>query len=537
MDVLLKKKLLVRLRKVMLVALPLLLGVMLIVTIYFTLFDLEWLGFLAGVLFAAVSSMASHTTKSHWLLLRRTKQLEISKELLADERLRHERAVKALEAADLRFQVVNDAQSTLILFVDREEHCVYHNAAFAQWTGRSAELKDGAPLHAFVSDEIYRDLRRNAEGPLAGSVLRYDAVWPMRRGSKQNVSVTLVPFPPEVKRPSGFYALISLAAEAVVPAALPVAAQESRVPPPVAAVRPAASYGDVTILSQNSDDTVFLEAMTSRIASDGDPGKELERALAQDEFILFAQKIRPLGSRVTPAQCFEVLLRLKQEEENMQMPGSFFPVAERYNLIGEIDRWVVRHLLAWHAGLPRATGGRDLPMYCVNLCGTTIADHMFATYVKRQLEATAVEGACLCIEIGAADLADQRRDLKVFMHVLRPLGCRFSLVGQGQAETDTFGLLQDFDFDFVKIDGMAIHSSVTSRATFAAARANIERCRARGARTIAEFVESEETLSMVREMGVDYAQGFGIGRPGPIARICDERQAINNPDPRIAIRT
>src|SRR3990167_3025806 len=163
------------LRKFLAPALTLLLGVMLIATIYFTLFELQWIAFLAGVLFAAVAATASQASKSQWLVMRRTRQLQRVKGVLADGTARLERTAEALRVAELRFHLIGDALPVMIVFVDREERCRYHNRAFAQWRGRSREQIEGQALREVLGDEIYRELNSHGAEVFTGKEIRYQA--------------------------------------------------------------------------------------------------------------------------------------------------------------------------------------------------------------------------------------------------------------------------------------------------------------------------------------------------------------------------
>jgi EAL domain-containing protein (putative c-di-GMP-specific phosphodiesterase class I)/PAS domain-containing protein len=486
--------------KYMGMALALILGLMLISTIYFTLFDLQWLAFLAGVLFAAVSAMTSQTAKAQWLVARRTRQLERNKEQLALEITRRELAAAEFAAAEAGFRLVGDALPAMIACVDREERCSYHNRAFGLWCGRSSDRIDNLPLRDVVGNAIYEDVKSRGAEALAGKEVRYDTEWP-HHGSNESVAVTLLPYPPGAAEPAGFYVVMAKAGAAA--AAQPAGA-------------PADSVGNVVIVSQESGETVYLESMTEQLIGGSDPRDRLVQALQEDQFILFAQKIKPLAANAPDPHCFEVLLRMQEEEDHMLPPGGFFPVAERYNLMGEIDRWVVRNLLKRCAGKKRDDPAWRMPLYCVNLCGATLCDIGFPRYVESELERYAVPAGNLCFEIAEPDLLDHYRDVHALMRALRPLGCRFTADAFGSVKV-SFAPFRELKFDFVKIDGIIIQNMLREQSDLAKTRAIALACRKIGVRTIAEFVETEETLARLRDIGIDYAQGFGIGKPEPLA--------------------
>ena len=177
----------------MLVAVAVLaLSVTLVVTIYFTLLELQWVAFLLGVLFAAVVAMVTQTVKAQWRLVRRTAQLERQKELFAEEVARGERQALALKTADTRFRTVLDAVPSMVFFVDREERCRFHNDAFEAWCGRTAADIAGFPLKELVDDAVYRDLKKNGMEALVGKATQFEPHWP----GGGSVTVKLLPYPP-----------------------------------------------------------------------------------------------------------------------------------------------------------------------------------------------------------------------------------------------------------------------------------------------------------------------------------------------------
>jgi PAS domain S-box-containing protein len=486
------------LKKFLAAALIMLLAIMLLATIYFTLFDLQWIAFLAGVLFAAVAALTTQTAKAQWLVARRTRQLERLKSQLAVESARRAHAAAELEVAEARFRLIGNALPVMILFVDRDELCQYHNRAFQRWCGRSSDRIDGLPLREVVSGAAYDDFQAHSVDVLAGREIHYDAVWPSDSGSNESLAVTLLPYPPGIERTTGYYVLIARAA-----AAAPVAHD--------------GAAGGVMSPAQEGGENVYLDSMTEQLIGGDDPRDRLVQALQKDEFILFAQKIEALAPGDDGGSCLEVLLRLQEEEQLMLPPGGFFPVAERYDMMGEIDRWVVRNLLNGCAARQGKEPDWRMPLYCVNLSSTSLSDPRFAHYMQSELERCHIPGSGLCFEITELDLISHHHDVQTLMSALRPLGCRFSVDGFGGVKV-SFAPFKDLQFDFLKIDGSIIQNILTERSDLAKTKAIVLACRKIGVRSIALFVESDETIAKLREIGVDYVQGFGIGRPAPLAQ-------------------
>ena len=184
--------------------------------------------------------------------------------------------------------------------------------------------------------------------------------------------------------------------------------------------------------------TVYLEAREQELSSDDDAREYLLRAMEEDHFILFEQKIESISSEGTEAQFREILLRLQEEEKNMLPPGGFFEVAEHYDLMPAIDRWVIRKLLKACAAMKREDQAWRMPLYCLNLSSATLRDRTFPNHVRAQLQHWEIAGNRLCLEINHEDLADRESDISVLMEELS----RSAVVSQSIASGATRYLLR-----------------------------------------------------------------------------------------------
>jgi Amt family ammonium transporter len=263
---------------------------------------------------------------------------------------------------------------------------------------------------------------------------------------------------------------------------------------------------------------LYLRLMTEQLTGWDNPRVMLERALRENLFLLYAQKIVPLHAGSPDPACYEVLLRLKQEEDNLLPPGGFFDVAESLGMMAKIDRWVVRGVLSWCAARLKKHPEKPLPMMCVNVSGPALRSTSFRGAVREELQNAGVPARTLCFEINDRDVIDHPAAARAFVAELKPLGCRFTLDSFGSVRI-SFAHLNDLPVDFLKIDGVIIDSMLQGNLGPATVKAIHLVCKEVGIRTIAEFVESKETLSKLREIGVDYVQGFGIARPEPIAKL------------------
>ncbi|HWI53930.1 MAG TPA: EAL domain-containing protein [Symbiobacteriaceae bacterium] len=237
--------------------------------------------------------------------------------------------------------------------------------------------------------------------------------------------------------------------------------------------------------------------------------QRIRQALEADRMMLFSQPIWSLRENRTSH--YELLLRMQGEHGEIIAPGEFLPVAERFGLIHAIDRWVVRQAIRIIAG--EAQLGRRLVVE-VNLSGLAFADSDLLPLIRSELAETGIDSSCLILEItetaAIADLDQARR----FVATLRDLGCRFAIddFGSGFA---SFAYLKHLPVDYLKIDGSFIENLIRDPVDQHLVKGMVEVARGLGKQTIAEFVGDYETLQMLRSFGVDYAQGYYIGRPVP----------------------
>jgi len=263
---------------------------------------------------------------------------------------------------------------------------------------------------------------------------------------------------------------------------------------------------------------LYLRLMTEQLTGWNDPRAMLERALKENLFLLLAQKIVSVKSGNPDPVCYEVLLRLKQEEDSLLPPGGFFGVAESLGMMAKIDRWVVRAVLSWCAARQKASPGKPLPMMCINVSAPALRSTSFLGAVREELQRAGAPPRALCFEINERDVIEHPASAQGFIAALKPLGCRFTLDAFGSVKI-SFSHLNDLPVDFVKIDGIIIESIHHGRLGPATVKAINIVCGEVGIRTIAEFVETKKTLDKLREIGVDYVQGFGIARPEPISKL------------------
>ncbi len=240
--------------------------------------------------------------------------------------------------------------------------------------------------------------------------------------------------------------------------------------------------------------------------------ERIQRALQEDRFVLYGQPIIMLD-QTPPADSrkVEVLLRMREPDGRLIAPGAFLPAAERYNLMPAIDRWVIRHALAW-AG---SKTGRRFSHIAINLSGSSIGDPELYDFIVGEIAASGADPGALCFEITESAAIANFKQCASCIESLRKMGCKFALddFGTGMA---SFSYLKNLGLDYLKIDGNYIREMQYNLYHYSMTEAITRVGHAMGLKTMAAFVESEESLQKLKELGVDYAQGYKIAPPQPL---------------------
>jgi len=238
----------------------------------------------------------------------------------------------------------------------------------------------------------------------------------------------------------------------------------------------------------------------------------IRAALETNQLRLYSQEIRPLSNSGSRGPRAELLVRMVDESNKIILPMAFIPAAERYGLMTAIDRWVIRTALQEIAKIQCRTG--DSGLFTINMSGMSIGDDSFLDFVKEQLVQFNLAPGAICFEITETVAIANLTQATRFMHQLRTLGCQFALDDFG-AGMSSFGYLHHLPVDFVKIDGSFVKNMMNDPVAHAIVETIHRISHLMGKRTIAESVEDESMLIRLREMGVDYVQGYAIDRPRP----------------------
>ena len=299
-----------------------------------------------------------------------------------------------------------------------------------------------------------------------------------------------------------------------------------------------ASIGVVPITADNEDVAAMLSAADSACGAAKEAGRNrihsfqendidlmrrrremqwaarINNALEENRFELFRQTIQPLQTEEEGAH-YEILLRMRDENGGIISPGLFIEAAERYSITPNIDRWVIRSAFRWLVS--EADERERLALCSINLSGQSLGDEKFLPFVIDQFQMSGLDATKICFEITETAAIASYSQANRFINALKELGCKFALDDFGTG-LSSFGYLKHFPVDFLKIDGSFVKEILHDPIDREMVRSINEIGHLTGKQTIAEFAENEEIITMLRGMGVDYAQGYGVSEPKRVTR-------------------
>ena len=239
--------------------------------------------------------------------------------------------------------------------------------------------------------------------------------------------------------------------------------------------------------------------------------------LEDDLFELHCQPV--LDLRTNAVAQHELLIRMRTEDGRLILPQAFLGPARRAGLAHSIDRWVVRQAIR----LLSETDGLSLE---VNLSPEAVHDEELPVVVDEELTGTGVDPGRLVLEVSGATATDNFEETRALAKRLRGLGCRFAL-DDFRSNFGSFRLVRELPLDYLKLDGELVGSLAESRTSQLIVKALVDVAAGTGMKTIAVFVSDDETVRLLRQLGVGYAQGYAVGRPRPVA------EALKPPSPQL----
>jgi diguanylate cyclase (GGDEF)-like protein/PAS domain S-box-containing protein len=241
----------------------------------------------------------------------------------------------------------------------------------------------------------------------------------------------------------------------------------------------------------------------------------INNALEESRFELSRMTIQPL-QKADPGAHYELMLRMRDEKGQIVSPVDFILAAERYGITPQIDRWVVENALRWLVS--EADERERLALCSINLSGQSLGDDKFLPFVIDQFHRSGIDASKICFEITETAAIASFAQANRFINAMKELGCRFALDSFGTG-LSSFGYLKHFPVDFLKIDGSFVKEILHDPIDREIVRSINEIGHLTGKLTIAEFAENAEIINMLRNLGVDYAQGYGIASPQRIRKV------------------
>jgi diguanylate cyclase (GGDEF)-like protein len=239
-------------------------------------------------------------------------------------------------------------------------------------------------------------------------------------------------------------------------------------------------------------------------------------ALENNKFCLYAQIIQPNVLTDTCGFHYEVLLRMVDESGLLVSPNAFLPAAERYHLMTKIDKWVIRNQFDYLSKNPEHLA--SLELCSINLSGPSLTAPGFLQAVIDYLNYYQIPAEKICFEITETAAISNLTDATNFIDAMHKKGCSFALDDFGTG-LSSFAYLKYLPVDFLKIDGVFVKGIVEDPIDYAMVKSIHEVGRVMGKKTVAEFVDNSDVLLKLKEIGVDYSQGYGIAKPCPIEEL------------------
>ena len=231
-------------------------------------------------------------------------------------------------------------------------------------------------------------------------------------------------------------------------------------------------------------------------------------ALENEKICLYLQAVKPLQDHAENLH-YEVLLRMLDEDDDIISPSSFIPAAERYNVMPELDKWVIRHAFELIASHPNQDD-----IFNINLSGKSISDETLLGYIMHEFQRTGINSRRICFEITETAAIANLSSASELIEELRLIGCQFALDDFGSG-LSSYSYLKRLPVDYLKIDGSFVRDMLHDPIDHAMVASIVQVGHVIGIKTIAEFVENQDIENALRKLGVDYAQGYGIHRPSP----------------------
>ncbi len=240
----------------------------------------------------------------------------------------------------------------------------------------------------------------------------------------------------------------------------------------------------------------------------------INAAFAENRFVLYQQAYRTLDTSSEVCEHLEILIRMIGDDGELILPGRFLPAAERYNLISDIDRWVINEVFSHYNEIVADRGGA--PLTCaINLSGASINSEGLLEFIRKKVLQHGLKPGAICFELTETVAVNNMQAAASFVRECKEMGIQFALDDFGTG-TSSFGYLRNLPVDYLKIDGGFVRNIETDTVDLAMTETINRIGHIMDKRVVAEFAENEAIIEALRAMGVDFAQGYGVCMPTPL---------------------
>ncbi|QOJ20613.1 MAG: EAL domain-containing protein [Gammaproteobacteria bacterium] len=425
-------------------------------------------------------------------------QLAISKERLGNEIKHRLWAEKTAAENKIKSQFIDENIPVMLAYFNTDLRCRYHNRIFRRWFGLKPDQIDGRFLKEFSTEEFFSDIQNRIEEIMSGKTIHNERVLKSTKGFPYLFTEQYLPHLDSKGKAIGFYTLHTPRAQEKNRASATKNTKIENVPKPEAKKsRAIENKNDATL--QSGTQTSKPSVTATRIA----------QAIESGEFNLYCQKILPVKPTAASSSHYEILIRMHEEENNLMPPGSFLPLVDQFKMMPKLDRWIINHIVQW-----LSTHSKANPVFYLNVAKDTLSDQAFPGFIQGLLKRTGAPASGLCFEIEIADAEANSADTSAFANKVRELGCLVSLCSFSES-LESFSLLNKIKVDYVKIDGGIVCNILRDEDELVKIKNINQFAHEAGIQTIAEMVETDDITAKLQEIGVDFAQGFGIAKPHP----------------------
>lgn len=457
---------------------------------------LHWLAVLELSLISALLLIIIQIARTEKNIKSYSDQLSVSKERLANEIKHRLWAEKTTSESKVKSQFIDENIPVMLAYFNIDLRCRYHNRIFRRWFGLKPDQIDGQFLKEFSSEEFSSGIEDCVDDILAGKTVHNERILKSTKGFPYIFTEQYIPHLDNKGKAIGFYTLHT-----------PRAQEKNRLSSKNKAANP------VKPEPQKQNETSATNLRGVQASKAGVTAACIVQAIEGGEFNLYCQKISPIKSTAISSSYYEILIRMNEEENNLMPPGSFLPFVDQFKMMPQLDRWVVNHIAQWLSVRPRADS-----IFCLNVARDTLSDHTFPGFIQDQLQKLNVAASNLCFEVEASDAETNPADTLIFTQKIRELGCLVSLCSFSHSP-GSLDLLDKMRMDYLKIDGSLICNILRDEDDLEKVTTLNQLAHKAKIKTIAELVETDDIIAKLHEIGVDYAQGFGIAKPHPLKEL------------------